>query len=215
MNHNFSVKVVSMHISEGILSGPVLAVGWAGCLGLTAVSLKKTAFESVPRVALMAAVLFLASLVHVPVWPAKAHLMLAGLTVVFLGWSAVLAVFLALLLQAILFQFGGVISLGPNVFNASAPALLVGMMLRGRLIRRGFISMVSGFLVGFGCVLGTSALLFCSLYVSDPNLAGTALLGASANTIAGIVEGVVTALALAWISKNVPEVLWQKHSIFE
>ncbi|MBE9592024.1 MAG: energy-coupling factor ABC transporter permease, partial [Proteobacteria bacterium] len=63
-----------MHISEGILSAPVLITG-AG-LTVTAVgySLKKMEHKEVPKVAILSSVFFVASLIHVPVGPSSVHL---------------------------------------------------------------------------------------------------------------------------------------------
>ena len=75
-----------MHISEGILGAPVLASGAALTVAGTAIGLKKMDYEKLPAVALLSAVFFIASLVHVPVGPAAAHLVLSGLCGVLLGW---------------------------------------------------------------------------------------------------------------------------------
>ncbi|MDR2658895.1 MAG: energy-coupling factor ABC transporter permease [Spirochaetaceae bacterium] len=112
-----------MHISEGVLSPPVLAAGWALTVGGLAFGLKKTAVEKLPETALVSAALFLASLVHVPVGPSSIHLTLLGLAGILLGWSAVPALFIALLLQGLLFQFGGLLSLGVNTAVMGTAAL--------------------------------------------------------------------------------------------
>jgi cobalt/nickel transport system permease protein len=67
-----------MHISEGVLSLPVIVGGWAAAAGGLALGLKKTPVEKLPETALVAGVLFLASLVHVPVGPSSVHLTLLG-----------------------------------------------------------------------------------------------------------------------------------------
>jgi ABC-type Co2+ transport system permease subunit len=127
-----------MHISEGVLSPPVLAAGWALAAGGLALGLKKTKTEALPRTALISAVLFLASLVHVPVGPSSIHLTLLGLAGVLLGWSAVPALFVALLLQALLFQFGGILSLGVNtaIMGTAALSAYGAFSLIGRIATR-------------------------------------------------------------------------------
>jgi cobalt/nickel transport system permease protein len=112
-----------MHISEGVLSAPVIAVGWAAAAAGISVGLKKTAAQKLPETALVSSVLFLASLVHVPLGPSSIHLTMLGLAGILLGWSAVPALFIALLLQAMLFQFGGLLSLGVNTTVMGAAAL--------------------------------------------------------------------------------------------
>lgn len=196
-----------MHISDGVLSVPVMAAGWAGCAGLMAVGLKKTGIGEIPRVSMMAAVFFLGSLVHLPLGPTTAHLLLAGLIVLFIGWSAALAVFLALLLQALIFGFGGASTLGPNTFQVVAPALLVGIPLRKTALSEGRKSHAAAFAVGALGAFGTAAAVYGNLCLSNPDLAGAAFLGFSGNCVVAAVEGPVTMFAVAWIKRSAPTVL--------
>lgn len=196
-----------MHISDGVLSVPVLAAGWTGCIGLMAVGLKKTDNEMIPRVSMMAAVFFLGSLVRVPLGPTSAHLLLSGLIVLFIGWSAALAVFLALLLQALVFGFGGVSVLGPNMFQVAAPALLVGLPLRKMVLAQGRAGLAAAFAVGFLSVFGTSVLLYANLCLSNPDMIDAAYLGFIGNCVVAAVEGPVTLFAVSWVKHSAPAVL--------
>ena len=58
-----------MHISEGVLSPAVLAGGAALAVAGTAIGLKKLDYEAIPRVAILSAAFFVATLIHVPVGP--------------------------------------------------------------------------------------------------------------------------------------------------
>jgi len=117
-----------MHISEGVLSGNVLIAGCVLTAAGTAVGLKKLDYERMPQVALLSAAFFVASLIHVPIGPGNVHLVLNGLLGVFLGWVAFPAVLIATLLQAILFQFGGLTSLGVNTVNMALPAVILSLI---------------------------------------------------------------------------------------
>jgi cobalt/nickel transport system permease protein len=55
---------------------------------------------------------FVASLIHVPFGPTSVHLLIPGLVGAMLGPSAFLSIGLGLLLQSLLFQFGGITALG-------------------------------------------------------------------------------------------------------
>jgi cobalt/nickel transport system permease protein len=121
-----------MLISEGVLSAPVLAAGWGLAAAGLALGLKKTKAEDLPRGALVSAVLFLASLIHVPVGPSSVHLTLLGRAGIVLGWGAVPSLFIALLLQSFLFQFGGLLSLGVNT-ALMGTAALAGFYIYGSL----------------------------------------------------------------------------------
>ena len=68
-----------MHISEGVLSAPVLVAGGALAAAGVAVGLRKLDYERVPQVAMLSAAFFVASLIHVPVGPSNVHLVLNGL----------------------------------------------------------------------------------------------------------------------------------------
>ena len=59
-------------------------------------------------VAILAAHFFVGSLIHVPVGPSSVHVVLNGLLGMLLGWAAFPSIFVALMLQAILFQYGGI-----------------------------------------------------------------------------------------------------------
>jgi ABC-type Co2+ transport system permease subunit len=67
---------------------------------------------------------FVASLIHLPAGPVKVHLLLNGLLGVVLRWRAAPAIAVGLLLQAILFQHGGISALGMNICVMTLPALL-------------------------------------------------------------------------------------------
>lgn len=192
-----------MHISEGVLSLPVLAGGWALCAAGTAAGLKKTPAGRVPRAALLSSVLFLCSLVAVPLGPSSVHLTLLGLSGYLLGWTAVPALFAALLLQALLFQFGGLAALGANTAIMGAAALSgFGVRLVFRQRRRA----VSAFLAGFTAVLTGSLLIVAALVASDKELRATAALVLLANAPLAAVEGVLTLCIVLALVKIKPDV---------
>ncbi|GHT87186.1 cobalt transporter CbiM [Spirochaetia bacterium] len=164
-----------MHISEGVLSPPVLAVGWALAAGGLAVGLKKTPIAKLPETALVSAVLFLASLVHVPVGPSSIHLTLLGLAGILLGWSAVPALFIVLFLQGLLFQFGGLLSLGVNTVSMGTSALVAFSVFR--LVskkKKRQLEALGSFAGAFAAVLTGTLIIVTALWVSDKDLKATA-----------------------------------------
>ncbi len=54
-----------MHISEGVLSGQVLAAGTAITIAGTTIGLKKIDYDQMVHVAILASAFFVASLIHV------------------------------------------------------------------------------------------------------------------------------------------------------
>ncbi|MDR2109922.1 MAG: cobalt transporter CbiM [Spirochaetaceae bacterium] len=190
-----------MHISEGILSPPVLAAGWALAAAGMAAGLKKTSPEKLPETALVSAVLFLASLVHVPLGPSSIHLTLLGLAGILLGWSAVPALFIALLLQSILFQFGGLLSLGVNtaVMGTAALAGRAAFCLTPAKFR-----FPGAFAGGFIAVISATVLVSAALFFSDANLTAAAALLFAANLPLAFVEGIISVFITAFLSKILP-----------
>ncbi|GHV76529.1 cobalt transporter CbiM [Spirochaetia bacterium] len=190
-----------MHISEGVLSPPVLAAGWALAAGGLAVGLKKTPVAKLPETALVSAVLFLASLVHVPVGPSSIHLTLLGLAGILLGWSAVPALFIALFLQGLLFQFGGLLSLGVNTVSMGTSALVAFSVFR--LLPKK-LPVLGAFAGGFAAVLIGTLIVVTALWVSDNDLKATAALLFAANVPLAAVEGLISVFIVAFLLKMAP-----------
>ena len=112
-----------MHIAEGVLSAPVLITGAVVAAAGVAYGLKKIPANHFMLAGLLGAAFFVASLIHVPIGFSSAHLILNGLLGVVLGWAAFPVIFVALLLQAVLFQFGGFTVLGVNTATMGLGAL--------------------------------------------------------------------------------------------
>jgi cobalt/nickel transport system permease protein len=113
-----------VHISEGVLSPSVLIAGAALTTAGVAVGLKNLDHEKIPATGILSAAFFVASLVHVPIGPSSVHMILNGLLGLILGWKAFPAILVGLALQALLFQFGGITTLGVNTLNMALPAVV-------------------------------------------------------------------------------------------
>ena len=68
-----------MHISEGILSLPVLAAGAGLAVAGTGLGLKSMSDRDMVKVAVVSSALFVATLIKVPLGPSSVHLILNGL----------------------------------------------------------------------------------------------------------------------------------------
>ena len=197
-----------MHISEGILSAPVLATGAALTVAGTVIGLKKMDYEKAPAVALLSAVFFIASLVHVPVGPAAAHLVLNGLCGLLLGWLAFPAILVGLTLQAILFQFGGLTTLGVNTFNMAFPAVIMGYTCRrGIHVSNSLVRSAFEFLAGAGSILLAALLVALSLTASGESFRTVAWLIVAAHIPVMIVEGIITVFAIEFLRRIRPDAL--------
>lgn len=195
-----------MHISEGILSWQVLAGGGAVSLAGTALGIKMMDQEKVARTGILSAAFFVASLIHIPLGPGSVHLILNGLVGLLLGWSAFPAILIALLLQAILFQFGGLTTLGVNTFIMAVPAVLC-YYLYHLFPDRPLWQSVAGFSCGLVAVLLSALLAAAVLVFSENSFREMAVMIAAAHVPVMIVEGLITGFAIAFLKKVKPDLL--------
>ncbi len=196
-----------MHISEGVLSPPVLITGTLLTAGGLVVAVKSIKPNEIPKVALLTSAFFIASLVHVPIGLSNAHLVLNGLLGILLGKGAFAAIFIALVLQAVLFQFGGLTTLGVNTFNIAVPGIIFGVIAQHLIsVEKKKLSFIVSWLTGFLSILGSGFLVALSLWMSGENLLLAAQLIFSAHIPVAIVEGFVTATAVSFLLKVKPEI---------
>ncbi len=196
-----------MHISEGVLSPAVLVSG-AGLAAVgTAIGLKKLDYEAIPRVAILSAAFFVASLIHVPVGPVGVHLVLNGLMGMLLGWLAVPAILIALFLQALLFQFGGLTVLGVNTVTMAAPALVCFYAYRGLLRHAGMPAMIGAFACGVTGILLSGVLVAAALITTGQAFLQVAELVLLAHIPIMIIEGIITLFIFLFLKKVRPEML--------
>jgi len=200
-----------MHISEGVLSAPVLVAGAILTVGGTALGLKKMDYERIPEVAVLSSAFFVASLIHVPVGPSSVHLILNGLVGLLLGWMAFPSILVALALQALLFQFGGFTTLGINTINMAVPAVLA-YYLFSLPVRKGnhVISIIAGF--GAGVIgVGMGAILVALTLVSTgENFLEVAKLVVIVHLPVMVIEGIITAFCVVFLKRVKPEILEAK-----
>lgn len=201
-----------MHISEGILSAPVLVSGVALAAAGTTVGLKKLDYEMIPQVAVLSAAFFIASLVHVPIGPASVHLILNGLMGLLLGWVTFPAILIALFLQAILFQYGGLTSLGVNVVVMALPAVICFFVFRIAVgSENPWVSLSAGFLCGFFAVMIGGLLVALALVTTDKPFFSVAKIIIIAHIPVMVIEGIITALCVKFLKTVKPEMLEAMH----
>ena len=191
------------HIPDGIVSAPVLAAGAVVAVAGLGLGLRRLTPERLPKVAVLSALFFVAALVHFPVGATSVHLLLGGLAGVLLGWAAFPAIAVGLILQAVLFGFGGLVVLGVNVANIALPAVLAGLAGRRLLARPS----LAGAVAGGGAVVLTAVLVAATLALSGKEfmLAGQVLVFTYLPLM--VVEAVFTAAVLGLLAKVKPEAL--------
>jgi cobalt/nickel transport system permease protein len=198
-----------MHISEGVLTAPVLGAGAVLTIAGLAVGLKKMDYEKLPEVGVLSSVFFVASLIHVPIGPSAAHLVLSGICGLLLGWLAFPAIFVGLALQAVLFGFGGLTTLGVNTLNMALPAVLLGLLGAPYIKNpRTEVRWIVEFVVGGGAILLSGLMVAASLIVAlGESIDTAARLIVLAHIPVIIIEGVITIFVVEFIRKVRPEML--------
>ena len=197
-----------MHIAEGVLPVEVLAVGAAVSAVGVVVGLRRMDYEEVPRVAVISSAFFVASLIHLQVGPTSAHLILNGLAGLVLGWAVFPALLVALLLQAVLFGFGGLTTLGVNSLNMSLPAVLCYYLFHGgaRHARMG-VAYAAGFGAGAVAILLASLMTAGALMAAGKQWRTVSELVVLAHVPVMVIEGIVTGSAVVFLRKVRPELL--------
>ncbi len=198
-----------MHIAEGVLSPTVLGAGAALTLAGTAIGLRRLDTDKVMGAALLSAAFFVASLIHVPVGFTSAHLIGNGLVGIFLGWASFPAILAALLLQALLFQFGGVTVLGVNTFTMAFGAVLAHYVFRSvvRIFHGKKALYAAAFLAGVLGVFFAAILTALALSFSAEGFQAAAVALLLAHLPIMIAEGVITMFTVIFIARVRPDML--------
>lgn len=196
-----------MHISEGVLSPAVLGAGAVIAVAGVAIGLKSIRGEKIMETGIFSAAFFVGSLVHVPVGLGNAHLLLTGLLGVILGWAAFPAIFAALLLQAVLFQFGGLTTLGINAATMGTSAICAWGIFC--LLKKFWPARIrfAAFCGGFAGVAIASLLTALALAFSSEGFRTAAAALLLAHIPIMLLEGVITAITVSIIARACPELL--------
>jgi cobalt/nickel transport system permease protein len=196
-----------MHISEGVLSTQVLITGGAVAVAGTAIGLKKLNYDKVMGVSILTATFFVASLIHVPLGPGNVHLILGGLMGILLGWSCFPAILVALFLQTIFFQYGGLIVLGANTTIMALPAVICFYLFRSWFKTNGKKRKLAAFSCGFLSILLSSLLMALALSLTDKGFIKAAQLIVAAHIPLMFIEGIITMFTVSFLAKVQPEFL--------
>ena len=199
-----------MHISEGVLSGPVVAATAVGAVVITAYCLKKTKQEDIPGVSVLTAAYFVVSLLHIKLGVASVHLQLSGLMGIILGLSAFPAILIALLFQAVMFGHGGLTTLGANALAMGLPALFGALLFRpfrkGMWDRKYLLGSVS-FLVGMLAILISGFFIALFLALAGREFLNIAYVIFPAHIPLALIEGVVTLFIVLFLRRVKPDMI--------
>lgn len=200
-----------MHIPDGFLSTPV----WLGAAAVSAAAVglsthqlgrsKDPEGRQVPLMGVAGAFIFAAQMVNFPIASGTSgHLGGGLLAALLLGpWAGTLVMAAILIVQALLFQDGGITALGANIFNMGVVGSMGGYILF-RLLqrvlpgRRG--AMAGAFLSAWVVVVASASLVAVELALSGV-VPLRPVLGAMAgvHALIGLGEGLITAAALGFV----------------
>ncbi|GAP20258.1 energy-coupling factor ABC transporter permease [Leptolinea tardivitalis] len=205
----FSV-VHPMHIPDGFLSVAVSIIMWIISIAMIAIALRKVKNElgdrEVPLMGVLAAAIFAGQMLNFSVsGGTSGHLLGAAIATILLGpWTAVLVMTSVVSVQALLFQDGGVLALGANIFNMGVVGVFVSYAVF-QLLQKAFGKQKWGLFVSGSLAAWTSifiASLACALELaisgtSPANIAVPAM--GAIHAIIGIGEALITLGALAFL----------------
>ena len=215
-----------MHIMDGIVSAPLLTGATIAAAGAVAFGLKRVTPDDIPKIALLAAAFFVIGVLRVPIGPTAAHLMLSGILGLILGAAIFPAMLAGLLLQTLIFGFGGITVLGLNLLNMALPGYLVYSLFSPLLHRElsisgsknaapsiAFLSKINqstrlfciGFFAGGLALCGSVLMVALTLILSGQEFAPLAHFMILANLPVVVVEGLVAGFILRLLIQLKPE----------
>jgi cobalt/nickel transport system permease protein len=214
------LKPLYMHIPDGFLSLPVALFFWGVAILLILLAVRHTRGElderQIPLMGVMAAFIFAAQMINFPVaGGTSGHLLGGVLAAIILGpWAGMLVMTSVIGVQALLFQDGGLLVMGANIFNMGLLTALIGYGLYRAVASRDkpLRLAAAGFAAWLSVVTGA---LFTSLQIW---LSGSALLTVilpamlSVHILIGIGEALITVAALAFILQTRPDLISAKQS---
>jgi len=184
-----------MHIPDGFLTTPVWLTLDAACvpaIGALARRAQRDTGESrAPMLGVLGAFVFAAQMINFPVGAGvSGHLVGGALLAATLGPAAAAIVMTAILaVQALVFQDGGILVLGANVFNMAFAGVLAGHLP----IRTFGLRPAAVFASGFLSMMVAASLALAELMASGVRIPG-AILAASLGvfTVTAAIEGAIT-----------------------
>ncbi|HYV63021.1 MAG TPA: energy-coupling factor ABC transporter permease [Bryobacteraceae bacterium] len=198
-----------MHIPDGFLSTPVWgtldvisapAVAWVARRAQ-----RDTQDHRIPLLGVMGAFVFAAQMINFPVGPGTSgHLVGGALLAIVLGPAAASLVLTAILvLQALIFQDGGVLALGANVFNMALAGVAAGYLPYRLWVHQSRSGAI--FAAGALSVMTSACLALGQLLISGVPMPGGVLWASLALfVVSALMEGAITVAAVRAIERLNP-----------
>ena len=204
-----------VHISDGVLDPWLWESGWVITAIILAYALSKMKTEDVPKLSVITAAVFVASLIHMQIGPTSVHFILNGFAGVMLGILAFPCIFVALVLQCFLFGHGGITTIGINTVNMGVPALIAylifktGTKLDIRPETKNRVSLFGAIAGGVAVVLAL-LLLAAELITTGEEFYETTVLVVSTHIPIIAIEAIFTGVLAGFIATVKPEMFGKK-----
>lgn len=207
-----------MHIPDGFLSVGVSIFLWIVSILVIAYALKRVNEDlgerQVPLMGVLAAAIFAGQMLNFTVTGGTSgHLMGAAIATILLGpWAAILVMTTVVGVQALIFQDGGLLVLGANIFNMGIVGVAVSYFVYRTLLRlfgeKRWSIFVSGFAAAWTSIIVAALGVALQLAVSGTSPANIAIPAMGGiHALIGIGEGLITLGALALIYATRPDLL--------
>jgi cobalt/nickel transport system permease protein len=221
-----------MHIPDGYLSPATCAAMYAASAPFWYIAVRRLkrllTNRLIPLLSVFAAFSFVVMMFNLPLpGGTTGHAVGVGIAAIVLGpWASILAISIALLIQALFFGDGGVTALGANCFNMAVAGSLVAYasyrLLAGKAAitsrRRVVAAAVAGYLsINVAALLtaiefGIQPMWFkdptgAPLYAPYPLSVAIPAMMIGHLTIAGMAELILTAGLVAWLARSHPSLL--------
>jgi cobalt/nickel transport system permease protein len=208
-------RLFFMHIPDGFLSPPVWATFDLVSLPAVGVIARRARHNlegnRIPLLGVMGAFVFAAQMINFPVGPGTSgHLVGGTLLAIALGpWAAALVMTAILAIQAFVFQDGGILALGTNVFNMAVVGIFAGYLpyyVWGKSTKP-ITRSAAIFIGGVLSVLVSATLALSQLRVSGvPMTRHVLFVSLTFFLVSGLIEGAITVAVLRAIERLNP--LW-------
>jgi cobalt/nickel transport system permease protein len=207
-----------LHIPDGFLNLVVSFIFWAITIVTVGLAISRTneslGEKQVPLMGIMAAFIFAAQMLNFPVaGGTSGHFLGGALAAIVLGpWAGILVMTAVIAVQGLLFQDGGLLVMGANIFNMGLLTAIIGFGLyRGVIGRSKGVRYAVAGLAAWLAVLAAALVTSLQLWLSGTSrleIVVPAMLGV--HVLIGLGEAVITVAALAFIERTRPDLLDKK-----
>ncbi len=204
-----------LHIPDGFLSPVVSLIFWAVTVIMIGMAIARTnkllGEKQVPLMGIMAAFIFAAQMINFPVaGGTSGHLLGGALAAIVLGpWAGMLVMTAVIAVQGLLFQDGGLLVMGANIFNMGllTAAIGYGLYRSATSQSQGVKLAIAGVAAWLSVMAGALATALQLWLSGTSNLQTVTIAMLSVHALIGVGEALITVAALSFIFRTRPDLL--------